>query len=96
MEFLFTNKDLPKFVTKEWTEAYDQSGKNYSSKKEIRIKTSMLIQIDLSKQIKLKDPQQISFIGKLLATRGAKIFFIIEKLEETALNFHKILSQSYK
>ena len=42
MEFLFTNKDLPKFVTKEWTEAYDQSGKNYSSKKEIRIKTSML------------------------------------------------------
>ena len=42
MEFLFTNKDLPKFVTKEWTEAYDQSGKSYSSKKEIRIKTSML------------------------------------------------------
>ena len=55
-----------------------------------------LIAIDLSKQTKLKDPQQISFIGKLLATRGAKIFFIIEKLEETALNFHKILSQSYK
>ena len=45
MEFLFTNKDLPKSVTKEWTEAYDQSGKNYSSKKEIRIKTSMLDQI---------------------------------------------------
>ena len=42
MEFLFTNKDLPKFVTKEWTEAYDQSGKNDSYKKEIRIKTSML------------------------------------------------------
>ena len=28
-----------------------------------------LIAIDLSKQTKLKDPQQISFIGKLLASR---------------------------
>ena len=43
--------------------------------------------IDLSKQTKLKDPQQISFICKLLATRGAAMFFIIEKSEETALSF---------
>ena len=43
--------------------------------------------IDLSKQTKLKDPQQISFTCKLLATRGATMFFIIEKSEETALNF---------
>ena len=42
-----------------------------------------LIAIDLSKQTKLKDPQQISFTGKLLATRGATVFFIIEKSEET-------------
>ena len=46
-----------------------------------------LIAIDLSKQTKLKDPQQISFIGKLLATHGATMFFIIEKPEETTLNF---------
>ena len=46
-----------------------------------------LIAIDLSKQTKLKDPQQISFIGKLLATGGATMFFIIEKSEETTLNF---------
>ena len=38
-----------------------------------------LIAIDLSKQTKLKDPQQISFIGKLLATGEATMFFIIEK-----------------
>ena len=50
-------------------------------------KTYRLIAIDLSKQTKLKDPQQISFIGKLLNTRGATIFFIIEKSEETTLNF---------
>ena len=46
-----------------------------------------LIAIDLSKQTKLKDPQQISFIGKILATHGATMFFIIEKSEETTLNF---------
>ena len=38
-----------------------------------------LIAIDLSKQTKLKDPQQISFIGKLLSICGATMFFIIEK-----------------
>ena len=46
-----------------------------------------LIAIDLSKQTKLKDPQQIIFIGKLLNTHRATMFFIIEKLEETTLNF---------
>ena len=46
-----------------------------------------LIAIDLSKQTKLKDPQQISFIGRLLNTRGGTMFFIIEKLEETTFNF---------
>ena len=46
-----------------------------------------LIATDLSKQIKLKDPQQISFIGKLLNRHGATMFFIIEKSEETTFNF---------
>ena len=47
-----------------------------------------LIAIDLSKQTKLKDLQQISFIGKLESqNNGAKIFFIIEKSEETTLEF---------
>ena len=46
-----------------------------------------LIAIDLSKQTKLKDPQQISFIGKLSNTRGGTMFFIIEKSEETTFNF---------
>ena len=33
---------LPRFVTKKWTEVYDQSGGNYNVNKRIRIKTSML------------------------------------------------------
>ena len=45
-----------------------------------------VITTDLSKQIKLKDPQ-INFIGKLLRNTGATIFFIIEKSEETTFNF---------
>ena len=45
---------------------------------------SKKITIDLSKQTKLKDPQQINFIGKLEnQDHGAAIFFIIEKSEET-------------
>ena len=50
-------------------------------------KNYRLITIDLSKQTKLKDPQQISFIGKLLKDTGATMFFIIEKSEETTFNF---------
>ena len=46
-----------------------------------------LIAIDLSKQTKLKDPQQINFIGKLSNILATTMFFIIEKSEETTFNF---------
>ena len=47
-----------------------------------------LIAIDLSKQTKSKDPQEISFIGKLEnQAHGGTIFFIIEKSEENTLEF---------
>ena len=36
------DKDLPRFVTKQWIEVYDQLEKYYNPNKEIRIKTSML------------------------------------------------------
>ena len=39
-----------------------------------------LIVIDLSKQTKSKDPQQINFIGKLEnQANGVTMFFVIEK-----------------
>ena len=47
-----------------------------------------LIAINLSKQTKLKDPQQINFIGKLEGRDDeATMFFIIEKSEETTFEF---------
>ena len=47
-----------------------------------------LIVIDLSKQTKLKDLQQISFIGNIeRQNNGVTIFFIIEKSEETTFEF---------
>ena len=49
-------------------------------------KNYRLIATDLSKQTKLKDPQQISFIGRLLNTRGATMFFIVKKSEENTFN----------
>ena len=39
------DKDLPRFVTKKWIEVYDQSEKNYSISKEIRIKTPFVLSI---------------------------------------------------
>ena len=49
-----------------------------------------LIVIDLNKQIKFKDPQQINFIRKLEnQTHKGTMFFIIEKSEETTFNFSK-------
>ena len=51
-------------------------------------KNYKLTAIDLSKQTKIKDPQQINFIGKLENQNdGATMFFIIEKSEETTFNF---------
>ena len=50
-------------------------------------KNYKLIAIDLSKQTKLKDPQQISFIGRLLTACGATMFFITEKSDETTFEF---------
>ena len=53
------------------------------------VKNYRLIAIDLSKQTKLKDPQQINFFGKLTKNTRATIFFIIEKSEKTTFNFSK-------
>ena len=46
-----------------------------------------LIAIDLSKQTKSKDPQQMNFIGKLSRNTRATRFFIIERSEETTFSF---------
>ena len=52
----------------------------------IYLKKYKLIAIGFSKQTKLKDRQQISFIGKLSRRSGATKFLIIEKSEETTFN----------
>ena len=46
-----------------------------------------LIAIGLCKQTKIKDPQQINFIGKFLRNTVATMFFIIERSEETTFEF---------
>ena len=47
-----------------------------------------LIAIDLSKQTKIKDPQQNNFIGKIEGQdNGVIMFFIIEKSEKTTFEF---------
>ena len=51
------------------------------------IKNYILIAFDLSKETRLKDPQQINFIGKLEKIFGATMFFIIKKSEGSTFNF---------
>ena len=51
------------------------------------LKNYKLIAIDLSKETKLKDPQQINFIGKLSNIFAATMFFIVEKSKDTTFNF---------
>ena len=49
-----------------------------------------LIQIDLSKQMELENPdlkKQINFTGRLERNEGATKFFIIKKSEETKFEF---------
>ena len=51
-------------------------------------KNYKLIAIDLSKQTKIKDPQQINFIGKIeRQNNGVTMFFITERSEETTFEF---------
>ena len=51
-------------------------------------KNYKLISTDLSKQTKIKDPQQINFIGKIEGqNNGITMFFIIERSEETTFEF---------
>ena len=52
-----------------------------------------LITIDLNKQTELENPdlkQQINFIGRLERNERAKMFFIIEKSEETTFEFKQV------
>ena len=56
--------------------AYFKKKKNYK-----------LMAIDLSKQTKLKDPQQIKFLGKLEKDHEAAMFFVIGISEETTSKF---------
>ena len=59
-------------------------------------KNYKLIPIDLSNQTKIKDPQQISFMGNLLNTREQQCFSLPKNQKKLLLIFHKILSQSHK
>ena len=57
---------------------------------EYLLKHYKLIAIDFSKQIELESldlKQQINFIGRFDRDNGARMFFIIEKSEETTFKF---------
>ena len=55
-----------------------------------------LIAIDLSKQTKLKDPQQFNFIVKLSNILEQQCSLLLKNQKKLLLIFYKILSQLYK
>ena len=60
-------------------------------------KNYKLVSTDLSKQTKLKNLQQINFIGKLEnEDHGQQCFLLSKNQKKQHLIFHKILLQSYK
>ena len=71
---------------------FDMSNNNYTTSNLLDfayyIENYKLIAIDLSKQTKTKDPQQIDFIGKIEGqNNGVTMFFIIERSEKTTFGF---------
>ena len=63
------DNDLPRFVTKNWIEVYDQSGgESYNVNKEIRIKTPML-------RLDLRDSSDVCIVveGTITVNGGANI-----------------------
>ena len=63
------DNDLPRFVTKNWIEVYDQSGgESYNVNKEIRIKTPML-------RLDLRDSSDVCIVveGTVTVNGGANI-----------------------
>ena len=59
-------------------------------------KNYKLIAIDWSKHTNIKDPQQISFIARLLTSSGATSFSSLKNQKNLLLNFYKILQTSNK
>ena len=56
-----------------------------------------LIAIDISKQTKIKDPQQINFLGKIEGQdNGVTMFSSLRGQKKLLLIFHKILLLLYK
>ena len=85
VKFLNTNSDenLPRFITKKRVEVYDQSEKNYSPNKLIRIKTSMLrsdfcdfndAYIVVKGDITLEDDNNVNKRNKSLAFKNNATF----------------------
>ena len=79
--------DLPVKNEEAYEKIIDMNNNNDYTTGNLLDENYKLFAIDFSKQTKLKDPQQISFIGKLEnQDHGATMFFIIEKSEETTFN----------
>ena len=96
LNVLISGKSFFDLPIKNEEEAYekiiDMSNNNYTTGNLLDFAYSKenykLIAIDRSEQTKIKDPQQINFIGKIKGQdNGVTKFFIIERSQETTFGF---------
>ena len=95
-----TSDNVPRFITKKWVEVHDQSGKIYSTNKQIKFKTSML-QSDLCDYsdayivakgtINVTDPNNDAYDTKLALKNNAPFISCISKINNTLIDNAKDL-----
>ena len=93
LDTISNDKDLPRFVTKKWTDVYDQSEGNYNVNKKNRIKTSM-VRSDLCNS----NDAYIVVKGTITVVRpnNAKKIIIIKKKQQHLKIMHHLSIVSQK
>ena len=86
---------LPRFITKKWTEVYDQSGGAYNTNKQIRFKTPMLrsdlcdyhdAYIVVKGKISVTNPDNDAYDKKLALKSNAPFISCISKINNTLID----------
>ena len=90
-----TSDKVPRFITKKWIEVHDQPGETYSTKKQIRFKTSMLrsdvcdfsdAYIVVKGKITVKNPNNNAYDKKLALKNNPPFLSCISKINSTLID----------
>ena len=90
-----TSDKVPRFITKRWIEAHDQSGETYNTNKQIRFKTTMLrsdlcdysdAYIVVKGKLSVTNPNNDAYDKKLALKNNAPFLSCISKINNTLID----------